>query len=85
MTKEEKRQVTERAKAIYADRQNRREHPDGTFDGGGRWYPSDTEQCPCCDKIRSPSRRWPYSLMLHCRSYGHIKHLVMREMGFKED
>jgi len=56
----------------YVRRQKRDVHPDGIFDGVGRWYPSDSEERPCCDYIRRPSGRWPYSLMVHCRSVVHV-------------
>lgn len=61
---------------IYGLRQSRAEHPDGKFDKAGRWYPSDEESQDCCDTVRSPSRGWPYSLMLHCRTRKHITQLV---------
>jgi hypothetical protein len=48
-------------------------HPKGKFDSAGRWYPSNSEVRDCCERIRSPSRRWPYSLMLHCRTAKHVK------------
>lgn len=56
----------------YIRRQERRAHPDGIFDGVGRWYPSEAEERPCCDYIRRPSGRWPYSLLTHCRSVAHV-------------
>jgi hypothetical protein len=56
---------------VYERRQLRREHPDGWFEAG-RWYPSPAEHRPCCDRIRRPSGRFPYSLMNHCRSAGHV-------------
>ena len=59
----------------YVRRQERRAHPDGIFDGVGRWYPSEAEGQPCCDRIRRPSGRWPYSLMTHCRSVAHVANL----------
>ncbi len=59
----------------YARRQNRAEHPDGKFDKGGRWYPSEAEVQVCCSRIRTPSRTWPYSLMRHCRSVEHVAKL----------
>ena len=52
--------------------QDRRQHPDGFFDKQGRWYPSEYERCECCDKIRSPSRAFPYSYNRHCRSVEHV-------------
>ena len=51
---------------------DRRLHPDGEFDKAGRWYPSDAEKCPQCDSMRSPSRAWPYSYMVHCRTINHV-------------
>ena len=62
------------AEALYEWKrlQDRRQHPDGTFDKQGRWYPSDAETQDCCQHIRSPSARYPYSLMKHCRSVGHV-------------
>jgi len=56
----------------YIARRDRRKHPLGHFDGGGRWYPSEDETRSCCATIRAPSRRWPYSLMLHCRTIRHV-------------
>jgi len=56
----------------YIRRQERATHPDGIFDGVGRWYPGEGEEQPCCARIRRPSGRWPYSLLTHCRSVSHI-------------
>lgn len=64
------------ALALYADRHTRRVHPDGRFDDAGRWDPSETERQPCCDFVRGPSRQWPYSLMVHCRTRRHCVALV---------
>jgi len=66
--------IMEAAK-LYIDRQNRTVHPDGKFDNASRWYPSDSERCGCCDAVRSPSRAWPYSYMIHCRTAKHIANL----------
>lgn len=60
------------AGVVYVARQRRIVHPHGKFDSGGRWYPNNSEYRACCDQIRSPSRRWPYSLMLHCRTAKHV-------------
>lgn len=57
------------------DRQNRKTHPSGKTDNGGRWYPSEDEHCKCCDNVRSPSRAFPWSYMTHCRSIRHISNL----------
>jgi hypothetical protein len=60
---------------LWRSRASRTNHPDGTFDAQRRWYPSLDEQRACCDAIRSPSARWPYSLMTHCRSGEHVANL----------
>jgi len=62
----------------YESLQSRKTNPSGAFDDAGRWYPNESEKCDCCDTIRSPSRKWPYSLMTHCRTLKHIcsKHNV---------
>ena len=61
---------------IYQDRKNRIAHPDGTFDSGGRWYPSEWEVCECCQNVRTPSRSYPYSQLVHCRTKKHIRNLA---------
>jgi len=70
----------EKAKKEYLDRQNRDSHPDGSFDKGGRWYPSDAEKCSCCTGLRAPSRAHPYSLMTHCRTKKHVARLFGLEV-----
>jgi len=59
----------------YLQRRDRESDPEGEFDRAGRWYPSDEELQECCYSIRSPSRNWPYSLLLHCRTLRHVAHL----------
>jgi len=59
----------------YLDRQSGACKPEGKNDKAGRWYPSAAEWCPCCDDIRAPSRLWPSSLYVHCRSMKHIAEL----------
>ena len=66
---------------IYRDRRDRREHPEGRFDNAMRWYPSHEEQQTCCRTIRTPSRAYPYSLMLHCRTVQHVANLCGVEAG----
>jgi len=63
------------AATVYLNRQSRASHPDGEFDKAKRWYPDASEKCDCCDAIRSPSRDYPFSLMVHCRSVGHVANL----------
>ena len=69
------KKIAPEARAMYERRQARDEHPSGKFDNGGRWYPSDEEECGCCGSVRSPSRAWPYSYMTHCRSLHHCQKL----------
>lgn len=64
-----------KAVKCYINRQARTEHPSGHSDNGGRWYPDGHEACSCCDYIRTPSRGFPYSLMVHCRTITHISAL----------
>jgi hypothetical protein len=54
----------------YLDLQGRKIHPDGSFDRGVRWYPD--QPLACCASIRTPSRAYPYSLLTHNRSLGHV-------------
>lgn len=61
---------------LFEYRKRRCSHPNGKFDKGKRWYPSEEEECSCCSRIRSPSRAWPYSLLKHCRTKTHILKLV---------
>jgi hypothetical protein len=56
----------------YRRRRDRDEHPAGAFDDGGRWYPEFAEAQTCCRHVRRPSRAWPYSLLLHCRTLAHV-------------
>jgi hypothetical protein len=72
--KKQKQKVIEAAIEFNA-RQERQSHPEGRFDNGDRWYPSVDERCECCESIRSPSRGYPYSLMLHCRTAEHLANL----------
>lgn len=59
------------AARIYLDRKARKAHPER--DSRNKlFFPSDAEERPCCKSIRTPSRRWPWSLMLHCRTLPHI-------------
>lgn len=63
------------ALVCFKRRQGRTEHPEGEFDKAKRWYPHGVEDCTdddCGSDIRSPSRRFPYSLMVHCRTLRHV-------------
>ena len=61
------------AVSTYRRLKSRLTHPSGAFDRAGRWQP--TVKLPCCLAIREPSRAHPYSLMLHCRTIGHVAQL----------
>lgn len=65
----------EKAIEEFRNRRNRTSHPKGKIDNGGRWYPSETEKCDCCKVIREPSRAYPWSLMIHCRTMRHVANL----------
>jgi len=65
-------QKLRRAAQRYVDLQARRIHPAGGTDTGGRWYP--VAPLACCHSIRTPSRSWPWSLMVHCRTMRHVAH-----------
>lgn len=54
------------AASTYLRLRDRLEHPVGEFDNAGRFYL--TDKCDCCSSIRSPSRAYPYSHMVHGRS-----------------
>lgn len=68
--------TVEQAAKLFVDRQDRVSHPDGKSDNGGRWIPSNDEWCSCCAAIRYPSRSWPWSLMVHCRTAEHVAALT---------
>jgi hypothetical protein len=63
-------------KAIYEARRDRQVNPEGSFDSAGRWYPSDREDAGASGRLRSPSRAWPYSYMVGCRTRKHVAVLV---------
>ena len=66
------------AQQLFQARQDRTAHPAGTFDKKGRFYLS--ERASCCNAIRTPSARWPYSEMLHGRTLRHIKTAIKEEV-----
>lgn len=67
-----KQQKVVKAVEEYEKLQSREIHPNGEFDKAGRWYPSESESQDCCSEIRSPSRAYPYSYMVHCRTLAHV-------------
>ena len=74
MTKQRKARL-HNAAVLLKQRQERVVNPDGAFDEKGAWYPSDAERQPCCEGLASPTRRYPYSLVVHCRTAKHVAHL----------
>lgn len=56
--------------AEYHELSTRAINPPGTFDNAGRFYLS--ERGACCAGLRSPSRAYPYSQMVHGRTLKHI-------------
>jgi hypothetical protein len=64
-----------RAATAMRDRKARISNPDGKFDNGKRWYPAASERRGCCGYIRHPSRTYPYSLLVHCRTVEHVARL----------
>lgn len=68
----------------YERRQARIEHPSGNFDNAKRWYPTGRDE-EVIDAGRSPSRSYPNSYNLACRSLAHCEryeqadhHVVLR-------
>lgn len=64
---------------LYESRRDRLSHPEGHFDKVRRWEPSPFECCDCCT-VRSPSRAYPYSLLVHCRTLKHVRNLYRKQM-----
>ena len=57
------------AELAYIARRDRLVHPHGRFDSAGRFYPNEDSEGGTPD-VRSPSRAYPYSYMVACRSRG---------------
>ena len=87
----ERVQAAFRAQARWLRRKERTEHPDGTFDKAGRWYPSADEDCDdYTSHTRTPSRAWPNTYnhaarsLEHCEALEDANHddvLLMRRAG----
>lgn len=67
---------------LYQARKARLVHPEGTFDKGGRWYPSARENGSVSATHRSPSRAWPYSYLTACRTRRHCAELAARQYEY---
>lgn len=76
------REAKRLAQIVWAQRRARESHPEGEFDGGGRWYPSEREDGDgdVTGEVRSPSRAWPWSYMHRARTRAHCRHLVRRAL-----
>lgn len=57
---------------IYTELQSRAIHPSGKFDNAGRWYAENSDLI----SVRSPSRTWPYSQMVACRTKKYVKRVA---------
>lgn len=53
----------------YEMLKNREVHPSGTFDTGGRFYATNSNLI----NVRAPSRAYPYSQMVACRTLKYVK------------
>ena len=70
---------------LYEWRKLRQSHPEGSFDRAGRWTPSDREdQQGDGSSTRAPSRAWPYSWLLRCRTKSHCKALILAALDGKD-
>lgn len=82
MTKTEERKLFN----LFLRKIKEKYRPDGKTDNGGRWFPSESESCSCCENVRSPSRAYPWSLYKHCHSIKHIKNVLsIRKVESIED
>ncbi len=54
---------------VYKKLQNRDINPSGSFDNAGRFYSDNKHLIEC----RTPSRSYPYSELLACRTHKHVK------------
>ena len=66
---------------IAIKRRDGGDKPRGRTDNGGRWYPSDDEHCSCCDRVREPSRGYPWSIYKHCFGAEHVAHLYEQDVA----
>ena len=54
--------------SVYQDLKDRKIHPSGTFDNGGRFYATNDDLI----RVREPSRRFPYSQLNACRTKKYV-------------
>lgn len=60
-----------RAASRYVRLRDGIEHPEGSTDGRGRWYPSSDRELALIGRIRQPSAFYPWSYMQACRTLKH--------------
>ena len=60
--------------AVYKMLQNREVHPSGAFDAKGRFYAKHTDLI----SVREPSRSWPFSHMIACRTKKYVKAVAVK-------
>lgn len=58
----------ESIKVVFLELQLRRRHPSGSYDNAGRWYADNSSLID----VRRPTRAWPYSQMVACRSLKYV-------------
>jgi len=54
---------------VYKKLQSREIHPSGFFDSAGRFVAENSDIVT----VRRPSRRWPFSHMIHCRTKKYVR------------
>lgn len=82
MTTTQTRVATVATYVLWRARAARVTHPEGHFDGGGRWYPSDRENPEGFTAgLRGPSRAWPSSYLAGARTRKHAAALVEAALG----
>ena len=54
---------------VYQQLKNRQLHPSGEFDKAGRFYATNDDLI----NVRTPSRSWPFSEMVACRTKKYVK------------
>ncbi len=62
-----------RAACVVMRRKSRIDRAKGNYKP--QWHPAPSERLSCCDLIRTPSRKYPFSLQDHCRTAFHIAEL----------
>jgi len=74
--------LTSDIQTVYIARRDRLTNPAGKFDNAGRWYPTAAEDCGVSATLRSPSRAYPYSYMVGCRTRKHVAALAAQSPAF---